>query len=262
VGPSGVSSQDLREFLGVLRRGGYRRSSVSRKLSSLRGFFGYLAEAGLIEEDPTRRLLGTRVERRLPRAISVEEVFALLERGPSGRWEERDRALLELIYACGLRLEEVSRLRWDQLDVEEGWVLVEGKGGKERYVPVGERALEALRAWRARAGESPYVFPGGDEGHISPRTVDRAVRRAARRAGLGEISPHVLRHSFATHLLEGGASLRTVQTLLGHRSLSTTQRYLKVADGRMRELYERTHPMTTEEVVDEVDDGDSGQAKR
>jgi integrase/recombinase XerC len=156
----------------------------------------------------------------------------------------RDRAVLELLYGSGLRIGELAVLRWEDIDLAERWVRIQGKGNKERMVPLGSYAVRALKELgrEDRPGGS-YVFPGGEKGHISERTINRIVKRAARQAGLSGVTPHMLRHSFATHMLEGGASLRVLQDLLGHESLITTQRYLTVTAEHLKKNYREIHPM-------------------
>jgi integrase/recombinase XerC len=175
--------------------------------------------------------------------MTFEDVDRLIEEGPRGSNETRDRAVLELLYGCGLRVAEAAGLEWDQVDLSERWIRVRGKGNKERMVPVGRCAVEALREWRKTldSGER-FVFPGENSGPVAVRTLHRIVARAAKRVGLTEVTPHVLRHSFATHMLERGASLRVLQELLGHESLVTTQRYLKVTVEQLKKSYLEAHP--------------------
>ncbi|MGC9490625.1 MAG: tyrosine-type recombinase/integrase [Thermovirgaceae bacterium] len=241
--PGDIMHTHVRSFLREVVGFGYARTSAARKLSSIKGWLSYLKERGEIDSDPAAGVRGPRLPGKLPRAMTSEEVNRLIEEGPSGRNKTRDRAVLELLYGCGLRVGEVAGLEWDQVDLDERWIRVRGKGNKERMVPVGRCAVEALRDWRQTLdlGER-FVFPGENSGPVAVRTLHRIVARAARRAGLTEVTPHVLRHSFATHMLERGASLRVLQELLGHESLVTTQRYLKVTVEQLKKSYLEAHP--------------------
>lgn len=241
--PGDVSHGHVRSFLREVVGFGYARSSAARKLSSIKGWTSYLKERGDIPSDPASGVRGPRLPRRLPRAITTDEVSRLIEDGPGGDNALRDRAVLELLYGCGLRVAEAAGLEWEQVDLPERWIRVRGKGNKERMVPVGRCAVDALTGWRKTIGEGErFVFPGDGGGPLTVRTLHRVVSRAARRVGLAEVTPHVLRHSFATHMLERGASLRVLQELLGHESLVTTQRYLKVTAEQLKKSYIQAHP--------------------
>jgi integrase/recombinase XerC len=242
-GPKGVESAHIRGFLRDVVGFGYARSSAARKLSAIRSWLRFLQERGEITSNPAAGVRGPRLPGRLPRAISREDVEALLEKGPSGREACRDQAAMELMYGSGLRVAETAALRWEEVDLDERWIRVMGKGEKERLVPMGRFAVKALRDWKACCPvASDHVFPGTRGGHITVRTLHRAVLKAASRAGLSGVTPHVLRHSFATHMLEGGANLRVLQELLGHESLVTTQKYLKVTIEQLRKSYTMAHP--------------------
>ena len=156
----------------------------------------------------------------------------------------RDKAVLELLYGCGLRIGELVVLRWEDIDFAERWVRVRGKGNKERMIPVGKMAIKALYNWRDSCQMGIFLFTGEEGSHLTVRTVGRIVDRAAKRAGLSGVTPHMLRHSFATHMLEGGASIRVVQELLGHESLITTQRYLTVTAEHLKQSYIEAFPRT------------------
>ncbi len=249
--PERVDEDELAEWLRELRARGLAPSSRARKLAAVRSFLRWLREERTREDDPARRLAVPRRGRPLPRVLAAAEVEALLAapdpRTPAGL---RDRAFLELLYASGLRVSELASLRWSRLDLRRGLVRVVGKGNRERVVPVGRRALAALRAWLDAGApgkgkpRSEYVFPGRRGRPISRQALWARVRRLAARAGIppDRVSPHVLRHSFATHLVENGADLRTVQLLLGHRDISTTEIYTHVARERLRRLYDEHHP--------------------
>ncbi len=241
-----ISLDNIREYLKILWEGKYNKTSIARKLSSIRGFLRYLKENDIITQNPAELLRTVKLPKKLPRALSKEDVFKLIEYGPKGRYTLRDKVILELLYGCGLRVSELVNLDWEDIDLKEGWLIVkEGKGRKERGIPLGEYAITALRKWQEQTKKtSGPIFPGDSPSkRISARTIHRVVKRSAKNAGLkGDISPHTLRHSFATHMLEGGASLRVVQTLLGHKSLLTTQRYLKITVDRLKEIYKNIHP--------------------
>jgi integrase/recombinase XerC len=248
----------IREFLGELHRRGNTRSSAARKLAAIRSFGRYLRREGVLDADPAA-LVGTpKREQRLPAHLGEAEMTKLLEMPdathPLGR---RDRAILELFYASGLRLSELVGLDLDDVNLSGRMVRVLGKGGKERIVPFNRSAEAALRAWLKDCAESAHtpdvrvhprrvrrpLFLNYQGGRLSTRSVDRLVRRyvAACSTRFG-ISPHALRHSFATHLLERGADLRAIQELLGHARLSTTQRYTHVNAAQLMDAYRKAHP--------------------
>jgi integrase/recombinase XerC len=247
-----ITHLTLRGYLVHLRDRGLRRSSIARKLAVIRSFFRYLHREGKVDQNPARAVSNPKLEKRLPTVLTVDEAIRLVqspgERG-GAREELRNRAVLETLYSTGMRLSEVVSLDLADLDEGEGVVRVKGKGRKERIVPIGSRALEAIAAYRARlkksaGGSAPQaVFLGPSGRRISTRTVARIVADS----GLDlprpvRVTPHALRHSYATHLLEGGADLRAIQELLGHSRLSTTQRYTHVTTDRLMEVYDKAHP--------------------
>jgi integrase/recombinase XerC/integrase/recombinase XerD len=250
--PDGLGHRDLRRFAGVLSERGSSRSTVGRKLAAIRAFYRHLVERGTIEANPGDLVASPRRDSYLPRVLRPEEVAELLERVPaSGPLDLRDRALLELAYSAGLRAQELVDLDLRAIDPDAEEVRVEGKGGRTRVVPVGEPAWQALERYLSRArpalaapGEGdPALFRSKTGRRLSTSDVRRRLRLQARRAALqGGVSPHTLRHSFATHLLEGGADLRAIQELLGHASLSTTQTYTRVESKRLKLVYSRAHP--------------------
>ncbi len=242
--PEDVDSRLVRFFLREIMGFGYSRTSVSRKLSAVRSWTAFLKLRGILSVDPAKGVSGPKLPATLPRALSREDVARLIEKGPDGGDRVRDSAVLELLYGCGLRVAELVALRWESLEpVEERMLRVEGKGEKERIVPFGQCALSALLEWRRSVpGGEVFLFPGAKGRPITARTVHRIVIRASERAGLSGVTPHTLRHSFATHLLEGGASLRVVKELLGHESLLTTQRYLAINSEHLRKSYREAHP--------------------
>ena len=248
---NGVETALVRAHLAALADRGLSARSRARALAAIRGFLRFLTMRGELRADPAAELGVRRPPTRLPRALGAGNVTALLaqpaEAAPRGL---RDRALLELLYACGLRVSEAVTLRGAQVNLEAGFVTVMGKGGKERVVPIGRAARTALAAYLTRerprllrGRPSPFVFLGPRGRPLTRQAVWKLVRRRALAAGVGErVSPHTLRHTFATHLLEGGADLRIVQTLLGHADISTTQIYTHVSPTRLREVHRRHHP--------------------
>jgi site-specific recombinase XerD len=250
-----ASVRDLRRYLAVLAERGNTPTTVTRKLAALRALFRVMIEGGLRQDNPADLLHSPRKPRRLPRVLKPAEVAALLDRIPAdGPLEVRDRALFELAYACGLRAQELVSLRLDSLDFDAETVRVLGKGEKTRLVPVGEHARRALERYLAgarpkltQAGDEPSLFLSKSGRRLSTSDVRRRLQNWARRAAstspaVIDTHPHALRHSFATHLLEGGADLRSIQELLGHASISTTQVYTRVESGRLRSAYARAHP--------------------
>ncbi len=229
-----------------------RRSSVARKLSSIRRFFRFLLQRELIVSDPTVGITTPKPEKNLPPHLSVDDTFRLLQAAqlgtPAGL---RDRALLEVTYSCGLRVSELVGLNWGDIDESLGVVRVRGKGNKERIVPIGRAALDALAAWRDRRAElcrgrlfdPNAAFLNCRGGRLTTRSVARLVDLYTIRSGIsGKIGPHALRHSFATHMLGAGADLRSIQEMLGHATLSTTQKYTHVNLDQLMEVYDRAHP--------------------
>jgi integrase/recombinase XerC/integrase/recombinase XerD len=249
--PGDVDYPWLRRYAAQLAERGLAPRTTARKLAALRALFRVLVEHGVTEANPADLLASPKLPQRLPRALKPADVAALLDRIPASTpLEIRDRALFELAYGCGLRAEELVDLDVASLDFDAEQVRVEGKGGKTRFVPAGEHALAAVRRYleRARgaldagAGE-PALFLSKSGRRLSTSDVRRRLRMWARSAAAqGAVHPHALRHSFATHLLEGGADLRAIQALLGHSSISTTQVYTRVESARLRAAYERSHP--------------------
>lgn len=229
-----------------------KSSSVARKLSALRTFFRFLLKNGVLQYDPAAAIAAPKREGYLPVVLSVDEVFSLLEMpGPTDSFAARDRAMLELLYATGLRVAELAALDLGMVDLQEGMVRVRGKGNKERLVPMGTPAAAAIEAYlpqravllqSGRAERALFLNSRG--GRITTRSIERLVKMYAERAGIAaRVSPHALRHSFATHLLEMGADLRVVQELLGHASLSTTQRYTHLNLEHLTAVYDKSHPL-------------------
>ncbi len=256
--PADVDHTLLRSFLGTLRRRGYASGTVARKLASLRAFFRYLHNSGVIEQDPATLLHSPRKSHRLPSFFSREEMAAALQK-PDGDpfLVARDRAILEFLYSTGVRLAELVGLNVEDVDRRDRTARVAGKGSKERITPIGGPALEALDDYLAARAELLRKRENSTTGalwlnrsgtRLSGRSVQRMVRRYMRTVTeQDKVSPHVIRHTFATHLLEGGADLRAVQELLGHESLSTTQIYTHLTTDRLKQVYRQAHPRADKE---------------
>ncbi|MFN8625736.1 MAG: tyrosine recombinase XerC [Candidatus Binatia bacterium] len=251
VAPERIDPLAVRAYVAhCLRRN--RRSSVGRKLSAARGFFRHLRRRGRLDADPTVGIATPKKQRQLPVHLTVDDMFRLLEAPPADTPAGlRDRALLEVVYSCGLRVSELVGLDWADVDDGLELVRVRGKGGKERLVPIGRTALTALGAYRARLSElcprrlvdGAAVFLNRRGGRLTTRSVARMVERYVVTSGVAtKASPHALRHSFATHLLNAGADLRAIQELLGHATLSTTQKYTHVNLDQLMRVYDKAHP--------------------
>lgn len=242
---------DVLDYLAAQRGAGKSARSTARLMSCLRGFYRYQLREGRLGEDPLANIEAPKLGRPLPKSLSEADVEALLAQPDDGlALEQRDRAMLELLYATGLRVSELIGLRFSQLGLEQGLVRVTGKGNKERLVPMGEEALNCLVSYLRQGrgellgdGESDVVFPSRRGQMMTRQTFWYRVKHYAQRAGISvAISPHTLRHAFATHLVNHGADLRVVQLLLGHSDLSTTQIYTHVARERMQALHRQHHP--------------------
>jgi integrase/recombinase XerC len=245
--PQDADHLAVRGFLAALHGGGIRRVSAARKLAALRTFFRYLCREGILDRNPAAAILSPRLERRIPSHLEEDETAALLDVPGHDDASLRARAILELLYATGIRCAELVGLDLPEVDLEARMVRVLGKGRKERVVPFGSRAREAVRAYLpARARTAPVseaLFVNRRGGRLTDRSVRNILTTRVRQVALAKrISPHSLRHSFATHLLGRGADLRTIQELLGHASLSTTQRYTHVDTRMLMEIYSKTHP--------------------
>src|SRR3954452_5459809 len=249
--PDSIDHRDLRRFAAVLSERGISKAGVARKLAAIRAFYGALIRAGAVSANPADLVATPKQDRKLPRVLSRDEMQTLLDRIPTRTpLEMRDRAMLELAYSCGLRAEGVINLDLDSPDFDGERLRVEGKGGKTRLVPMGEPAQAALgryldRGRHALAGAGPEnaLLLSKSGRRLHPSDVRRRLQRWVREAAIaGGVSPHALRHSFATHLLEGGADLRSIQELLGHSSLSTTQVYTQVEPSWLQSQYARSHP--------------------
>ncbi|HET9887470.1 MAG TPA: site-specific tyrosine recombinase XerD [bacterium] len=250
-----IETAHITDFLSGERRAGASEVTVARRLAAVRGLHKFLQAGGIAREDPAREVSGPKRPSRLPKALSVEDVEKLLDVGEAqDPIALRDRALLEFAYATGLRASEVVGVDCLHLEEEPGMVRVRGKGGVERWVPVGEQALAAIERWRrfghaqlAGGKAQPALFMNRRGRRLSRIGFWEVIRERARAAGISaHVSPHTLRHCFATHLLEGGADLRVVQELLGHADLSTTQVYTRVDSTYLREVHRSFHPRERE----------------
>ncbi|MFZ1154302.1 MAG: tyrosine recombinase [Solirubrobacteraceae bacterium] len=249
--PSTVGPRDVRRYVARLSEQNLSATTTARKLAAIRALFRSQREHGEIEQSPADLLATPRRASHLPRVLKAPEVARLLDSIPAdGPLQMRDRALFELAYACGLRAEEIVSLNTSHVDYDAEQLRVEGKGSKTRFVPAGEVALSAVRVYLERArpallgnDEQPALFLSRSGRRLGTSDVRRRLRAWTTRAGMpAGVSPHALRHSFATHLLDGGADLRSIQELLGHSSISTTQVYTRVESARLRSAYARSHP--------------------
>lgn len=261
-----VDADDVKSFLSVLISSGSSPATVRRKLSSIRSFFRHLVKKNLIVENPCQAVRGPKVPHNLPRILSIEETSRFLE-APVKELKSlsvkasnyklkrfslvRDQAVFEFLYSTGCRISEATALNWKDIDFRNGSVIVKGKGGKERLCILGAKAVSALNTLKTVAGETianfDYpngpLFPDSKAGRLSPREIERNMKTYLALADLPEtVTPHKLRHSFATHLLDAGADLRSVQEMLGHSSLSTTQIYTHVSIERLKDVYAKAHP--------------------
>jgi len=250
--PSKITPLDLRKYVSALHESGYAKSSVSRRLASMRSYFKFCQREGLCATNPAKPLRNPRRERKLPHFLTGSEIGQLLsapsKNEPLGI---RDRAILETLYSAGLRVSELVGVNLDDLDLTDGLVRVRGKGKRERLAPLGSFAVRALRLWLKKRTparglskeDSAAVFLNKFGKRLTTRSVARMLEKYLKVTGLDlRTSPHTLRHSFATHLLDRGADIRSVQELLGHKSLVTTQIYTHVSTAGLRQAYERAHP--------------------
>ncbi|WP_460821663.1 tyrosine recombinase XerC [Lysobacter olei] len=240
-----LQPEQLRAFVAAEHRRGLSPKSLQRRLSACRSFYGWHVRQGHLAASPVAAIRAPKAPRKLPQVLDPDEVKALVEVPTDAPLGLRDRALLELFYSSGLRLSELCALRWRDLDLADGLVTVLGKGSKQRSVPLGSFARNALHEWRASTGadsDAP-VFPGRGGGPISPRAVQLRLRQLAQRQGLFKrVHPHLLRHSFASHILESSGDLRGVQELLGHADIATTQIYTHLDYQHLAKVYDAAHP--------------------
>ncbi len=244
AGLDALQIQDIRRVLAGLHAQGLSGKSLARKLSAWRGFYHYLVKRHGYTHNPCESLRAPKSPRALPKALSPDQTRQLLEAQPGTTLLTRDRAILELFYSSGLRLSELAELKLTQLDLTSGEVTVTGKGNKTRIVPVGKRAEQTLTQWLAlRPTGTDYVFPGRGGAHLGQRAIELRLKLWAVCAGLEvNVHPHVLRHSFASHLLQSSGDLRAVQEMLGHASVSTTQIYTRLDFQHLAKAYDAAHP--------------------
>jgi len=260
------------------RFGKIKKVSVGRKLAAVRTFFRFLVREGIVQGNPAQGIRAPKKEKTLPKVMTVDEMDRFFSR--NNQMQSRDAAIFELLYSSGLRVGELTSLKAHDVDLENGWVRVIGKGNKERYVPVGEKAVHALSEYLPRralieANHLPgrshgALFLNAAGGALSSRSIRRILKAYLDAAEIPrDASPHTFRHSFATHLLHGGADLRSIQEMLGHASLSTTQRYTRMDLGRLMEVYDRSHPRSGAPAADQLaepprkrarDEAQSGQS--
>ena len=240
-----LHTDQLRSFIASGHRQGLAPKSLQRRLSACRSFYNWLLKHGRISASPVAGLRAPKAPRKLPQVLDADEAVQLVEVPTDAPLGLRDRALLELFYSSGLRLSELCGLRWQDLDLASGVVTVLGKGRKQRIVPVGSHAKKALAEWRAEkpAADNAQVFPGRGGGPISQRAVQLRIKALAQRQGLFKhVHPHMLRHSFASHILESSGDLRGVQELLGHADIATTQIYTHLDFQHLAKVYDGAHP--------------------
>jgi len=280
-----IDENAIRQFLGYIYKD-HKKVSVARKLASIKAFFKFLVKKGFLQKNPAELISYPRIEKYLPTVLTVDEAKGLVEAGQTiaekrGKWERgkrrnqlthspirrlpdslvilRDRAILEVLYSSGIRVGELAGLNMDDIDLNLGIIKVLGKGNKERLAILGEKAKEALKAYlvkksevrsqKSEEGDEP-VFLGARGERIYPRAVQRLVKKNALKGNIAKKpTPHSLRHTFATHLMDAGVDLRTIQEMLGHASLSTTQKYTKVSVQRLMEIYDKAHPRAKKKTV-------------
>jgi integrase/recombinase XerD len=246
--PLRITHEDITDYLWGRKSKGIQPSSLARYIASLRAFYRFLLAESILEKDPTAFLQSPRKPERLPRYLTVEEVSRLIGSVRGQRHDRvRLRAMLELMYATGMRVGELTRLTFDQVDLTVGYVRAYGKGSKERVVPVGTRARLAVQGYLNKRPETPAsvktLFVSNRKTPMSPSQFWRLIRAAAREAGIRKpVTPHTLRHSFASHLVQNGADLRAVQEMLGHASISTTQIYTHLSRSHLQDAHKKFHP--------------------
>jgi len=251
--PKDIDNLDIRSFLASLHHRKLKKSSISRKLASIRSFFKFLHREGHVKKNPAKLVSSPKIPKDLPRFLSIDEVFYLMETPQGDSFKPaRDKAILELLYSSGLRVSELTSLDMSDLDIKESLIRAKGKGRKERILPIGQKAMEALQNYlperMSLKRKSSGLFLNNHGGRLTQRSIRRILLYYSRMINLeGDLSPHTLRHTFATHLLHEGADLRSIQELLGHSSLSTTQRYTHVDIGHLTEVYDKAHPLAKEE---------------
>lgn len=247
--PEEITPLDLRSYVAALHEAGYAKSSISRRLASLRSFFRFAQREGIVDTNPAKPLKNPRPEKKLPHFLTTREIGKLLQAPPlDDSMALRDRAILEVLYSAGLRVSELVAINDSDLDLDQGLVHVRGKGKRERLAPLGSFAIKAVKRWMKQRtvaqvpGPTP-LFVNRFGKRITTRSIGRMLEKYLLLTGLDRrTSPHTLRHSFATHLLDAGADIRSVQELLGHKSLVTTQIYTHVSTAGLKSIYEKAHP--------------------
>ena len=247
-GPDRVDEHTVRGFIARLHRQGLGSRSIQRVISAVRSFYRWLMREGLAQYNPAAAIRAPKAQKKLPGTLDTEAVTRLLDIPTDSPLAIRDKAMMELFYSSGLRLSELASLRWDQIDTASGLITVTGKGNKTRMLPVGSHAAAALAEWRKVRGtfagfDEPCVFVSNRGNPISARTIQERIRHWARHQGLPQrVYPHLLRHSFASHILESSGDLRAVQELLGHADISTTQVYTHLDFQHLARVYDKAHP--------------------
>jgi integrase/recombinase XerC len=251
IGIEDVDGIHIRGFLGYLHKRN-KKSTIARKLSAIRSFFKYQVKRGIIQDDPSISILTPKQEKAIPAYLPVDDIFRLLDSIQTDNiLDLRNRAIFEMLYSCGIRVSELVGMDNYDIDSKDGTIRVLGKGNKERIVPIGQKALNAVQVyrvqlkkeWAVSTDQDGPLFLNKNRGRLSARSVARILEKLIKVCGLlTPVSPHTLRHTFATHMLDAGADLRVVQELLGHKSLSTTQKYTHVSIDRLMETYDRAHP--------------------
>lgn len=249
IEPDRIDLIDVRGFIAEQIKAGYNKNTVSRRLASIRSFFKFLRREGYIKTNPAKLVSNIKLPRLLPKILSVDDIFSLVEKPEGiGFVPARDRAILELLYSSGLRVSELSGLNIEDINIKGSLIKIKGKGRKERIIPVGSKAIDAIKSYMIERVLMKSKDIGLFLNRLGKRLTDRGIRRIVVKYAKtlkisGQIGPHTLRHTFATHLLQSGADLRTIQELLGHSSLSTTQKYTHLDITHLMDIYDRSHPL-------------------
>ncbi len=244
---------DVRGFVAQQIKNGLNKTTAARRLATVRSFLNFLCREGYIKSNPAKLVTTPKTEKRLPNFLSVDDVFALMEKPDGiGMLHTRDKAILELLYSSGLRVSEIAELNTDDINTKEGLVKVRGKGKKERILPIGSKAVAAIKSYTIEKmllkKKDRAMFLNNRGTKLTDRGIRRVVVKYSRLIGInGQIGPHTLRHTFASHLLQAGADLRVIQELLGHSSLSTTQKYTHIDITHLMDVYDKAHPLSGDE---------------
>ena len=252
-GPEEVEMIDVRGFVAQQIKNGLNKTTAGRRLAAVRSFLKYLHREGYIKANPAKLVSTPKAQKLLPKFLTVDETFSLIEQPRGiGFMRARDRAILELLYSSGLRVSEIAGLTLEDINTREGLVKVKGKGKKERILPVGSKAVDAIKSYLVekmllkRRNKAVFLNRRGEK--LSDRGIRRIVVKYAKQAGIsGSIGPHTIRHTFASHLLQSGADLRVIQELLGHASLSTTQKYTHLDITHLMDIYDKAHPLSSKD---------------